>query len=181
MHIIRAVGLLAMFLAVPSNCGSSTDKAKGCTGDYYPLGCIGDGRQGSGTATEALSTTSCAGDAYTYFSIRMSFALAASARDSIERCSLDVADQSGRLIGRYWLPFGQTSGGQYYGCAGGLTPSDIGALSYSSCCAANQTLQFTLNALRPDGNVLATGTASGPCIKHGDTPEVPVSLTANLM
>ena len=180
MDSIRIVGLLGVLLTIPSSCGSNTEKASMCS-SAYNLGCVGDGRQESTTTPGELSTTSCAKDAYTYFKLNMVVGNP-TLRSQVDTCSLDIADSSGRLIGRYVLPSGTTNEGQAYGCREGLTPLNIGVLSYSSCCAANDVLQFTLDAASSDGTVLVTGTASGPCTKHKDTTgvtEVPVNLAAN--
>ena len=179
MRSIRISGLLGLLLAIPSGCGSSTDKAASCSA-VYALGCVGDGREVSATTPENYPTTGCSKDDYTYFDVHMStsaYSSTGSPRSEIEACYLEIADSSGRVIERYSLPSVDATGGAA-GCSGGLTGADIGLLSYSSCCATDETLQFTLDALSSDGTVIETGTARGPCSPKGTSNEVHVTLSA---
>jgi hypothetical protein len=174
MHITRVVGFLGLLLALPSSCGSNNDKAAGCSA-MYALGCVGDGRPASSTTPAKSPTNSCASSAYTYFKLDLALTNS-SVRSQISTCTLDITNSKGNLIEEYSLPSVEAAGGNQ-GCAG-LAHAVIGTLSYASCCAASDTLQFTLLVKDANDAVLATGTASGPCSKDGVSLEVAVSLSA---
>ena len=174
MHINWVVGLLGLLLAVSSSCGSNNDEAAGCSA-MYALGCVGDGRPTSLTTPAKFPTNSCASSAYSYFKVDMALANS-SVRSQISTCTLDITDSKGNLIEEYSLPSVETAGGNQW-CAG-LAHAVIGTLSYASCCAASDTLQFTLLVKDASDAVLATGTASGSCSKITGSMEVAVSLSA---
>jgi hypothetical protein len=103
----------------------------------------------------------------------------ASTRSQIASCSVAITDPPGAPLLQYDLPAGQYANGTTYGCVLGQTSATLGKLSYSSCCAANQSLTFTLFAYASDGTILQAATASGPCTRYEPThQEVPISLNA---
>jgi hypothetical protein len=174
MHITRIVGFFGLVLAVPSSCGSNDDKAVGCTA-MYALGCVGDGRPTSSTTPAEFPTTSCASSAYTYFKLNMTLTNS-NVRSQVSTCTLDITDSKGKLLEECALPSVEAAGG-LQGCAG-LTSDHIGMLSYTSCCAASETLQFTLLVKDANDAILATGSITGPCSKTRDLMEVELSLPA---
>ena len=176
MHIIRIVGFLGLLLAIPSSCGgNNTDKAAGCVETSYPLGCLGDGRPASATTPGDYPSTSCARTAYTYFKLDVMIG-DPNTRSQISTCRLQISDSSGMVIEAYSLPSVETTGGNY-GCSPGLTHANVGQLSYTSCCSASETLQFTLLAKDSNETVVQAGTVSSPCTKYGQVQEVPLRIT----
>jgi len=152
--------------ATDGSVGDATEEAAACVPLHY-ISCVGDGRD--------PSAATCAYADYTYFKVEMSFSQSSSSsRSQVTACYLEIADSLGNSLAKYLLPSGQD-----YGCAAGLTPADIGFLSYSSCCAVNESLQFTLLATSADNVVLETGTSTGSCSEKGGSNEVEVNLVAN--
>jgi hypothetical protein len=174
-QIVGLLGLLGLLLGTISTCGSSGDNAKVC-GPIYALGCVGDGRPASTTTPGEFSTTSCASSEYTYFKLSITLANP-NVISQVSSCILNIADSQGDPIEAYTLPSVEAAGGGQ-GCAG-LTSAMIGSLSYSSCCASSETLQFTILVKDSNDAVLATGNMSGPCSKLSGSQEVAVNLRAN--
>jgi len=151
--------------------GSSSDDAILCTSSYL-LGCVGDGRPDAPATPASLPTARCAKEAYSYFKMDIT---TSSPRSDIERCLLEISDASDHLVEEYTLPGGtDQSSGRTFGCSPDQTPSSLGLLSYSSCCASRGPLTFKLVALSVDGTIVQEGTGSGACSPY--PPEVPVSI-----
>ena len=174
MRTVRSIGFLGLLIALPSNCGSNNDNAAGCS-SQYALGCVGDGRQASSATPGRYSTTSCASSEYSYFKLNMTVP-SPSIRPQVNTCTLNITDSKGNLIEAYTLPSVEAAAaGGTQGCLG-LASSLIGYLSYSSCCASSETMQFTLLLKDSNDAVLATASASGPCSKSRDPSTMEVSL-----
>lgn len=96
---------------------------------------------------------------------------------NIERCQLKIFDASGDLVEAYTLPGGtDPSSGRAYGCSSGQTPTSLGVLSYSICCADKGPLTFNLVATSLDGTIVQEGAGSRACSPY--PPEVPVTIQA---
>jgi len=165
------IGQIVLAVAIGACSESDRNNAMTC-GGAYDLGCVGDGRPDSETTPGSLPKTSCAKDAYTYFKVHL--ASVSIPRDDIARCQLVIADASGERIAEYILPGGTTTGGGAYGCSLGQTFADIGYLSYSSCCAAEEVLKFNVVATSSNDLIVQEGSSSGTCSPF--PPEVLVEV-----
>jgi hypothetical protein len=171
------LAFIVVAFGIASCSGSNGDDAPGCVSSAYPLGCVGDGRPASSSTPASLPTNRCAKDAYTLVRVDMQ---TASPRNDVDRCQLSIADASGNPVQEYELPRGGlASDGSTvtYGCSGGLTPANIGTLSYSVCCGNRGPLTFTLTALDANGSVVQKGTAPALDCAHYP-PEIFLSLIA---
>ena len=120
-----------------------------------------------------LSLGACGPD-YAVYKVHVS---AASPRDDIQHCYITIADENGKCVISD-LEFTQIAGqpGQplAQGCAGGLTPANVGTFSYSSARSSG-TMTFTVRALDQNNKVVETQT-SGPQNITAYPPEIQVEV-----
>jgi hypothetical protein len=132
-----------------------------------------------GLLTAAVGAASSCGSDYALFNVHPHFALSVSANDrqSIESCKLTVTDEKGgKVIDGYMIGLKKVSDTKYVGCGGGVTPADVGYLSYSTSLSAG-TLNFTVDGLDNSKNVVYTGSAQGTIkVFHSSTDEVSVDI-----
>jgi hypothetical protein len=173
--IAWTVGQLVLAVAIAS-CSASDQWIAPTCGPTYMLGCVGDGRPASETTPGSLPTKTCAKEALTLFKVWMT---TSSPRDDIAQCRLRIDNSSGEAIAEYALPSGSEPSGKVYGCSLGQTKTEIGYLSYSSCCTEKDTLRFHLEATSSTDEVVQEGSADGICAHY--PPEVAVDLRTQLV
>jgi hypothetical protein len=124
------------------------------------------------TAGAGLGLGACGN--YAVYKVHVS---ATTPRDDIQQCTMTIADENGKCAVSN-LVLAQVAGqpGQplAQGCAGGLTPANVGTFSYSTSRSGG-FLTFTVNALDANGNVVETKT-SDPQGVVAYPPEVAVEL-----
>jgi hypothetical protein len=131
-----------------------------------------------GLLTAAGAASGCNSD-YALFNVHPHFALGVSANDrqGIESCKLTVTDEKGgKVIDGYMIGLKKISDTKYVGCGGGVTPADIGNLSYSTSLSAG-TLTFTVDGLDNSKTVKFSGSAQGTIkVFHSPNDEVGVDI-----
>ena len=112
-------------------------------------------------AIPPVSTAGC-GSTFAAFAIQVT---SAAPRNNIEECKISITDENGEaVLSSYVLPtvVGQDSGGSPFvrqGCAGGLTPANVGTFYYITSRASG-SLRFQVDALDASGVVVQTGSTS---------------------
>lgn len=132
-----------------------------------------------GLLTAAVGAASGCNSDYALFNVHPHFALGVSANDrqGIESCRLTITDEKGgKVVDGHMLALKKVSDTRYVGCGGGVTPADIGNLSYSTSLSAG-TLKFTVDGLDNSKNVTYTGSAQGTIkVFHSASDEVGVDI-----
>ncbi len=134
-----------------------------------------------GLLTAAVGAAGGCNNDYALFNIHPRFAVNVSANDrqNIETCKLTVTDEKGgKVVDGYVITLKQVNG-RYVGCGGGVTPSDIGYLSYSTSLSEG-TLTFTVDGLDNTKTVKHSGKADATIkVFSGPADEVPVDIVIN--